>query len=96
MAEQQGEHRRLMESKALDADVEAMKRGFWEARIGQFCAWSISITFIIAGSYIAIKGQPIPGTILGGIGLSSIVASFLSQRQKQPEKQLPPQSRKKR
>jgi uncharacterized membrane protein len=83
MAEREAVHRRDLETKALDAQIDGMKRQFHEARIGQLCAWSISICFLGIGSYVAIHGQPWVGGLFGTMGISGIVANFIHGRQDQ-------------
>jgi len=69
MAEQEGAHRREMENRSLQGEFEAMRRDFREARWGQIFAFVIALAFMVAGSYVSIKGQPWSGTILGSVGL---------------------------
>jgi uncharacterized membrane protein len=71
MAEQESRHRQGLECRAADAQIDGMGREFKEARVGQLCAWSISIAFLIAGSFVAVKGQPWVGALFGGMGVSS-------------------------
>ena len=81
-AHEEGVHRHELETKALDANVEAMRRQFAEARLGQVFALIIALTFVGVGAYVSIHGQPWSGTILGGIGLGGIVTAFIVGREK--------------
>ena len=82
-AHAEGLHRQKLESQSLDANIEAMRRQFAEARLGQVFALIIAITFVVVGGYVAIKGQPWSGTILGGVGLGGIVTAFIVGRHRQ-------------
>lgn len=98
MVEQQGEHRRRMEEKALDASIAEMRLGFSEARFGQICAVVVAIGFIFGGVYIAMMGHPWQGRLLGGggVGIQALVSIFIKGRgtiSTGPDKPLPPQSR---
>jgi uncharacterized membrane protein len=80
MAEDEGRSRRALEAKAVDAQVEGMRRQFWEARLGQIFAFSIAALFLGCGTYIATLGQPWAGALFGGIGLGGIVTTFIAGR----------------
>jgi uncharacterized membrane protein len=87
MANTEGEHRRAIESKALEANVEAMRKQFSEARLGQIFALVIALVFLGVGAYVSVHGQPWSGTILGGIGVSGIVTAFIVGRGKEGQPQ---------
>jgi len=89
MAETEGAHRRHMEEKALDAQIESMRRSYREARLGQVFAFSIATIFLIGGSYVAIHGQPWAGAIFGSVGLAGIVSAFIWGRTKKGESEKP-------
>jgi uncharacterized membrane protein len=83
MAEQQGDHRKKMEEKAVDAAVEEMRRGFSEARSGQVCAVIVALSFIAGGVYVAVIGShPWQGALLGGggVGLQALISVFIKGR----------------
>jgi uncharacterized membrane protein len=82
MARIEGEHRRTMESKTLDANVEAMRKQFSEARVGQVFALIIALTFVLVGAFVIVRGYSWPGTTLGSVGLGGIVTSFIVGRGK--------------
>jgi hypothetical protein len=44
MTEIQGNHRRDLENKKLEADIKHQQRRDWEAKIGQFCALTIGVS----------------------------------------------------
>jgi len=75
-------HRQMLESTALTANIEAMRRQYAEARLGQIFALIIALAFVIVGGYVSLHGQPWSGTILGGIGLGGIVTAFIVGRGK--------------
>jgi uncharacterized membrane protein len=91
-AHDEGLHRQKLESKALDANIEAMRRQYAEARLGQIFALVIAIAFVAVGGFIAIKGQPWSGTILGGVGLGGIVTAFIVGRNKPEQSQPTPEN----
>jgi uncharacterized membrane protein len=100
MAESEAEHRRGIENRAVDADIEAMRRQFGEARLGQVFAFLISIAFVVSGAYVvSATGQTATGLILSAAGLTTIVATFIRGRtEKEESKPSQPQqpARKKR
>ena len=75
-------HRQTLESTALGANVEAMRRQYAEARLGQVFALIIALVFVLVGGYVSIHGQPWSGTILGSVGLGGIVTAFIVGREK--------------
>lgn len=80
MAEVEGQHRRDLESRAMNAQIEAMRRTFWEARLGQVFAFLISLGFIGSGTYLVTHGQVIAGSVVSSVGLASIVSAFILGR----------------
>lgn len=89
MAEDEGNHRRRMEEKSLDAEIESMRRSYSEARWGQMFAFAIATIFVGAGSYVAVHGQPWAGGFFGSVGIVSIVTTFIAGRKKQEPEQQP-------
>lgn len=81
----EGQHRQGLENKTLDANIEAMRRQFAEARLGQIFAFAIAVTFVLVGAYVTLEGHPWPGTILGGVGLGGIVTAFIVGRDKRQQ-----------
>jgi uncharacterized membrane protein len=80
----EGLHRQSMESKALDANIEAMRRGYREARWGQILAFLIAVAFLVGGIYLSTHGQPWPGAVLGVGGIGGIVTTFIIGRGAKP------------
>jgi uncharacterized membrane protein len=93
MVEQEGIHRKEIEKTITDANVDSMRRQFREARWGQVLAFLISLAFLITGAYTAINGQPWVGGVLGTMGLSSIVTSFIVGRKKASQQQEQPKGK---
>lgn len=77
MAEKQGDHRRSLEAKNLDAQVNHTKARDLEAKLGQFFAFILALFTILVGAYLVINNYQISGTIFGGMGLASIVLAFI-------------------
>ena len=80
MAEDQGEHRRNLEKQMLEMQGEDMRREFAEARVGQVFAFAISALFLGCGTYTAVHGQAVVGTIFGAFGIGGIVTTFIKGR----------------
>lgn len=95
LTEIQGAHRRLMEERALEAQVEGMRRQFREARLGQILAVVITALAVGCGTFIAVQGQPWPGALLGIVGLGGIFSAFLKgpERDESPTPQEPVKKR---
>lgn len=70
MAEDQSAHRQYLEKKVIGSDII-------NSRLGIGCALIVSIaTFYLA--YYAIKnGSPTGGTIIGTLGIGSLVTTFI-------------------
>jgi uncharacterized membrane protein len=82
MAEDQGEHRRELEKQAFGIEKEGMVRSFAEARLGQILAFAISALFLGCGTYTAIHGQAVVGSLFGTLGIGGIVTTFIEGRKK--------------
>jgi len=80
LTEIQSAHRRLMEERALEAQVEGMRRQFQEARLGQILAVAVTLLALGSGTFIVLHGQPWPGALLGIVGLGGIFSAFLGGR----------------
>jgi len=80
MAQAQGAHRRALESRELEAQVEGMRSQFSEARLGQVFAFCVSALFLLCGTYTINQGHPWPGSFLGTLGVSGIVTTFIRGR----------------
>lgn len=69
---EEGNHRRALESKMVEANIDGMRRQFAEARIGQIFAFILSLAFLFTGAYTAIRGHSWVGGFLGAMGIGSI------------------------
>ena len=85
----EGEHRRQLQTKKAEAQVEAMRRTFAEARMGQFCALIFGLAAMFFGSYTATHGAQWAGGFIGVGGIGSIVTTFILGREKQKQDRLP-------
>jgi len=85
VAEQEAEHRRSLEQAVVRSEMEQEERRSHERKRGQLCALIITLSAIAAGSYTAIHGQEIAGSIIGVGGIGSIVTTFLiGNKKKEP------------
>lgn len=85
MAEDEAAHRRSIETKLTDAQVEDLRAGRREARRGQICAL-ITVLAVVGGSvYIAAQGHEIAAGLLGIGGLGGVVATFIYGRDRMRE-----------
>jgi len=63
--------------------VELMRNQTKEVFRGQIFAFLITLAFAGAGAYVICSGHPVAGTIFGGVGLGSIVSTFIWGRTRQ-------------
>lgn len=82
-------HRRAMEKTQLEAEIELMRHQSKEIYRGQIFAFLITLGFAGAGTYVICNGHPVAGTIFGGVGLGSIVSTFIWGRNAQSKEQPP-------
>lgn len=80
MAEKQGEHRRNLESRGLDAQISDQKASRNEARMGQFFGFTIGLVAIGSGTYLALNDAQLVGGCFGTGGVIGLVAVFLKGR----------------
>jgi uncharacterized membrane protein len=80
MAESENIHRREIENKELNANIEIIKRRDNEARLGQIFAFLIALSAIGGGVYATIHGSPIAGSVISTTGLVSIVGALIYGR----------------
>ena len=84
MAEEEGEHRRKMHEKALNADIEINNKSLHiegrEIFIGQFLAFFIATIITLCGSYVTLKGFQVSGTIISSTGAVGLVTAFIVGR----------------
>lgn len=76
-------HRRAMEKMQLETEIELMRHQSKEIYRGQIFAFLITLGFAAAGTYVIVNGHPVAGTIFGGVGLGSIVSTFIWGRSSQ-------------
>ncbi len=81
----EGNHRREIESRALEADISMGNRQFDEARLGQIFGFLIGVVSIISGSVIAVMGAKWAGGFIGGSGVVGLVSVFIYGRKKPQE-----------
>ena len=87
MAEEQGDHRRSLEKKALDTDSR-------NSFCGVIFAFMLGMTAIIMGGIVALRGQTLSGAFFGGSGLAALVGAFIygtRERRKEREAKYKPQ-----
>ncbi len=81
MAEEQGAHRRTLESTALRDDIAGARRG-------SIFAFVITLTMIVAGALLIFEGRQITGTIFGGVGIAGVAGVFIyGSRQRRRERE---------
>ncbi|MHB8172921.1 MAG: DUF2335 domain-containing protein [Nitrospirota bacterium] len=80
MAEEEANHRRACERKALEADIELNGKDFSERQRGQFLAFGIVLIIGGLGCYLAMNGHEITGSVFGGPAIASMVANFLGKK----------------
>ena len=81
MAEMQARHRQELEKIVV-------KSGARDSLLGLIFALIIGLATIIGGTYVAVGGHPTEGTILGGVGLASLVGVFVyGSRQRRAERE---------
>ncbi|BAH07908.1 DUF2335 domain-containing protein [Clostridium kluyveri] len=79
MAEKQMNHRHSLEEKFLDSSSR-------NSIVGIISALIVSITVIVVGGVCIVKGYSISGTIFGGMGIATIVTTFLRNTKMKNEK----------
>ncbi|MCP5112171.1 MAG: DUF2335 domain-containing protein [bacterium] len=83
LTEEEARHRRSLEQKALEATSRNSENRDVEAKRGQVFAFTIAMSFILAGLIVAIWAEPWAGTVFGGIGIGGIVSTFVLGRREQ-------------
>lgn len=87
LAENESIHRRELESRSMEANIQAQQRqlgmGEYQGRavfrsdaIGQVLGAIVSLFCIGGAVYLALNGQPWVAGILGGLPLAAIVKAF--------------------
>jgi len=80
LTETEASHRRHLESKSLDAQIEAFNNESSEIRLGQILAFSIGTITIISGAYTSVHGAEIAGSLIGTGGVIGLVTAFIYGR----------------
>jgi uncharacterized membrane protein len=68
--------------KGMDISAEEMRLGFREAARGQVYAFVLALVCLLVGGYLVQGGQQISGTIFGGVGLGSIIYTFIQGKRR--------------
>ncbi len=77
----QNEHRRQLESKNLEAQIIHQQKRDLETKLGQWFAFIISLVAIAGSIYTALQGHEGVAAVIGGVGLTGLVARFIDGRQ---------------
>ena len=77
LAEKKSDHRHNLENKSIDAETEDHRQRNIEIRIGQIFAFLIGVITILAGSYTAVNGAQIAGSLIGTAGVASLASVFI-------------------
>lgn len=84
MAEDQSSHRRDLEKKVIDSDIERSK---W----GQILGFVLALVGLSVSGVVAVIGNPWAGTVIGVGTIASLVSVFMygtnSRRQERQEKE---------
>ncbi len=80
MAEEQSSHRRSLENKQMDAEINHFVKRDIETRLGQIFGFAIAIIGIITGLVAALKGAQVYGIIISFTTIASIVVVFVKGR----------------
>ncbi len=80
MAVDEQKHRHKIEDKITDAGIEDIKEGRKIEKRGQILAFLIATIALIASTIIALSGQEIAASIIGGGGIVGLVSAFLLGR----------------
>jgi len=78
MAEREATHRHELEKSLINSEII-------ETRLGQILGFLIGSIAIIAGTYAAVNGAQITGSIIGSSGVVGLVTVFIYGRQKKPD-----------
>lgn len=81
MAEQNAEHRRMIENKIVDAELADKVADRAERRLGQIFGLTIGIVSIVAGAITTYLGHPVAGSFIGTSGVVGLVSVFVLGRQ---------------
>jgi uncharacterized membrane protein len=82
MTEREGEHRRDLEKRKLQAEIDSMQRDDVLISRAQIFAFSLSILAILIGGIVGIYGAQITGSIIGTSGVVGIIVAFIKNSKK--------------
>ena len=68
-----------MEKKALDAEIESLRKEAEDTKRGQIFGFIIGVAAVISGTASAVMGAQWAGALIGG-GLVSLVSAFIVGR----------------
>ena len=85
MAEKETAHRQIMETKAIDAEIEGLRNEAKDIKRGQICGLIIGITALLSGTYTSITGYPWAGSFIGAGGVIGLVSAFIVGRKDAPD-----------
>jgi uncharacterized membrane protein len=80
LAEEEAAHRRKLQEKALEGDLETQRQTAREIRLGQIFAFSIGVIVILSGAYTATHGAELAGGLIGTGGVVALVSVFIYGR----------------
>jgi uncharacterized membrane protein len=80
MIEAESKHRRSLESKHLQAQIDYQIAQRSERRLGQWLGFFIGTIAILAGAITSIFGNPVAGGFIGTGGVVGLVAVFVLGR----------------
>ncbi len=87
MAEAQSEHRRKLESKALNTDS---RNSLW----GLIFAFILGMTVVISGVIVVFKGYKTTGSFISTTGLATLLGSFIyGTRERRKEREFKSKNR---
>ena len=55
---------------------------FKENRLGQILAYLLCSTVVVSGAWVALSGNPWPGSLLGTVGVAGIITAYLNRDKK--------------
>lgn len=76
----ESEHRRRLETKAMDLGEKALDAGIKRAYIGMGLAWPLMIGVVVSGSLLVYTGHDTAGTTIVTSGLGLIAAAYITQQ----------------
>ncbi len=70
----------MMEKKAIEAEIEGLRRESDDTRRGQIFGLTIGLTAILSGTFASVNGYPWAGTFIGAGGVAGLVSAFIAGR----------------